>query len=144
VEAVAFGRQDRNCAARVRIQEAEGDKQADRRGCRKAEIPVVGGVENGGEELDRHIGVVEAGVELVPGSIEGLNDSRDSDWVAGRSQVEAASGGTRLDCETLVRGAAVEIRREVATQRKFATRDQHPTLPLKLRFDLLEVEGIGR
>jgi len=146
VEAIAFGCRDRNCAAQVRIQEAEDDKQADRRECWGAEIPVVDEVGNGGGgELDRHKGVVvEAGAGLVRDSIAALDDSRGLDWGASRSQVEAAYVGTQLDCETLARGAAVGTRREVAIRRKFAMRDQHPALPSKLRFDLREVGGIER
>jgi len=136
VEAAAFARQDRSCAAQVRIQEAVGDKKADHRDCVEARTLVAaadGKVE--GVDGRRRCVVVEAEVELVRGSIAALDDSRGRDWgwiEPSRSRVEAASEEILLGCETLVPGpaeAAVGKRWEVEIRRKFAMRDQHPASP---------------
>jgi hypothetical protein len=145
VEAVA-GRQGRNYAAPVRIQEEEeGDMLADHRRCAEARILVAvgGGKAEGLVDHDICV-VVEAEAELVRDSIAALDDSRGRRWVEpSRSQAEAASGGTLLGCETLVAEAAVGILREVAIRREFVMRDQHRALPSTLRFDLLGEEGIA-
>jgi len=134
VAGAAAGRQDRSCDAPMRIQEAGGDKKADLRDCVEAKILVaaedgkVAGVD--GADGHRKGVVVEAGEEVVQGSIAALDDSHGLDWVEpSRSRVEVASEEIQLGCDTLAPEAAVGKRWEVEVLRGYAMRDQHLASP---------------